>query len=249
MTSRNIWLKSGALLAVMAGSLAFGNISLAQPPGGGPPGGFRGGFRMGRGGGASTLATIPVDTLVEALKLTDMQKSDAGKYQEAFKKAQQANRPDFSGGPPDPAVFQEMMKKNIELDKVFSDKIKALLTDDQKKTLPDVLKDFKTMNSARIPLGLYSKIKLTDDQKKKLDENADKSQKELDVKIKEAQDSGDRQAIRQLRQESQKAQQEKVNEILTDDQKELIKTWAKDHPQPQRGGPGGPGGPPPPFSA
>ena len=246
MTSRNIWLKSGALLAVMAGSIAFGNISLAQPPPGGFPGG---GFGMGRGGGASTLATIPVDILVEALKLTEMQKSDAGKYQEAYKKAQQANRPDFSGGPPDPAMFQEMMKKNTELDKVFSDKIKALLTDEQKKSLPDVLKDFKTMNSARIPLGLYSKIKLTDDQKKKLDENAEKSQKELNAKIKEAQDSGDRQAMRQLRQESQKAVQEKVNEILTDDQKELIKTWRKDHPAPQRGGPGGPGGPPPPFSA
>ena len=246
MAIRNVWLKSGLLLAVMAGTLSISNVLLAQPPAGAPPGGgFRGGFG-GRGGGATTLANAPLDVLTDVLKLTDMQKSDIEKYQKAYQMFQQANRPDFSAGRPDPAVMAEIQKKTEESNKSYSDKIKGLLNDDQKKQVPDVLKDFKLLNGAQIPLGLFSKIKLTDDQKKKLDEIETASQKDQKEKLDEAQKSGDFQSVRQAMQESRAALQTKVNEVLTDEQKELIKTWRKDHPRPQGGRPGGAGGTPPP---
>ncbi len=257
--------------ALTLGAIAFTSIGFAQPPGGPPPGGGPGGpggfGPGGRGGpgmgfGRPSLSNLPVGALDAELKLSDTQKRDIKQIQDATHKEQRALMPrlpggpngrppgggDPNGGPPNgpPPDFEQMranMEKVHALDNKAVKQIESLLTDAQKKRLPDALKELNALGPAGIPLELLGDLKLSSDQKSSIVAVSTKAQRDMRQKMEDARRSGDFQSIRELMRSSRDNTRNQVMAILTPDQKALVENFEKDHPMRGRGGfPGGPGG-------
>jgi Spy/CpxP family protein refolding chaperone len=241
-------LKSGLAFAGAVLTLLVGAPALAQPPPGGGPG-F--GFGGGQFGGGGSVSSAPIAALEVGLKLTAEQKTKIIDIQKQTttdrNKMMQELR---NGGQPDQAAFQAFMQKMQTMNKEADKKITDLLTPEQKKLLPAVLKDIQTLSAVGIPAPTMGDLKLTDDQKKKIADIAAASQKTMQEKMQEARQSGDFQAIREIMMTNRKETHDKALAVLTEDQKKIVAKYEKEHPQqPGRGfGPGGgppPGGPPP----
>jgi len=133
-----------------------------------------------------------------------------------------------------PEEMQAIMQKMNALDKATNDKINAVLTDDQKAMLPGVVQLVGALQSGGIQPPALTVLNLTSVQKKQAIAIA----KETDQAVQEAMQDQDFEAARAARGKSR----EKVQALLTADQKTALAKFAKDHPQPRFGGPGGPGG-------
>ncbi len=214
---------------------------------GAPGGGRQGGGQRGQRGGM-TLATIPISVLDTYLKLTADQKTKIGAIQTQYKADVKAlmPAPADAGAAPDPQARRDMMMKQREVSTKADTDIKAVLTDDQTKMVPDMTKELTAFRGAGIPVEVMGDMKITADQKTKITTISTDSQKDMQAKFQEAQANGgqvDQQAMQDLR----KATHEKIMAVLTPSQKTMLETYLKDHPQPQGGGRrGGAGAAPPP---
>jgi Spy/CpxP family protein refolding chaperone len=220
------------------------------------------------GGGPMTPASAPVGGLDAELKLTDKQKQAIRQIQDAFHKEQRALMPGFpgggpggppnggpnggppNGGPPNggPPNFEQMqanMQKMRMLDAKASKQIVELLTDDQRKALPEALKDLDLMRQAGIPLDILGELKLTADQKSKIAAVLAKSQQDMRKLMEEARQSQDFQGVREAMQSFGQNTHRQVMAVLTEGQRTQVETFIKEHPMRGPGGPGGfgPGGP------
>jgi len=130
--------------------------------------------------------------------------------------------------------MQARMQKMQALDKATNDKINAVLTDDQKAMLPGLVQLLSGLQSAGIQPPALTVLNLTSDQKKK----AVAIGKETDQAAQEAMQDRDFEAMQAARAKGR----DKIQALLTADQKAALAKFAKDHPQPRFGGPGGPGG-------
>src|SRR5262249_13568680 len=101
--------------------------------------------------------------------------------------------------------------------------------------LPGVMKEFQALRGARIPLEVSADLKLTPDQVKKIEAVSDEQQKKMQAAFQGG--GGDRNAFRAMREETQ----QKVDAILTADQKAAVKKYEDAHTRQGRGG-GGRGG-------
>ena len=255
MKSRSSNFRIGVTTLTLLTLSVAGVVSQAQQQGGPPPGGQggQGGGRGfgGQGGGRIQLVTTPVEVLASELKLTSEQADKIKTIQAAYRKDRDSMMPDGPGGPggggqgggpggggqdgnqggapPD----REAMQK---LDKTASDKITAVLTDDQKAALPGVIQMLGALQSAGIPPQALGVLKLTSAQKQK----AIAISKEMQQAIQAAMQDQDRQAMQDARTKCH----DKIQALLTDEQKAALDKFAKDHPrQGGQRGPGGPGGP------
>lgn len=223
----------GTALAVVA---LVGAGALAQPPGGG--------FGFGRGIQPLTVATVPADALGKELKLSEeVQKKVAAIQKGVQDKIQAAMQELRDSGGFNQEAFQELQKKNQENGKKAETDILALLTDDQKKALPDVLKTLQMLQTLGIPVQLNADLKLTAEQTKVLTERAAVLQKEraaVAKQIQEAMASQDMERVRELSQgmRGTGAADAKALAALTPEQKAMVEKYIKDHPRPQgrRGG-------------
>jgi hypothetical protein len=215
--------------------LALSSVSIvahAQQPGGPPPGGFG-----GPGGGRIQPATAPADALASELNLTATQVDKIKAIQAAYRKDRDSLMPprdNQGGGPPNREAMQSIMEKLQALDKATSDKIVAVLTDDQKAALPRVIQMLDAFQSAGVPPQVIGDLKLTDDQKKQ----ALRINKEMQQAMQQAMQDQDRQAMMDARKKAH----DEILALLTDDQKAILDKFVKDHPRRGPGGPGGPGG-------
>ena len=136
--------------------------------------------------------------------------------------------------------------------------IEAVLTDTQKQAVPGLMKTLDALQVSGIPIAVVSDLKLTSDQKTKIQTLA-ATAKQADRKVMEsAHESGDFDSVRTAMQKSRKSVHDKAMAVLTSDQKQIVSAFAKEHPQqgpagfgpPQDGNgpppPGGPGGDGPP---
>ena len=247
----------GATAVLSLVAFAQGSAHAQRGNGGG---GFGGGFGGPRGGGMMQmgLSNLPVDVLVKGLKLTEDQKT---KVDDVQKKIREAQRAAFGGGNnplgggagggnrPDPAQLQEMMTKMQEERKKNDAQVEAVLTDDQKKSLPAFLKDVQAYQSAQLPLALIGDLKLTDDQKTKMAAVVKQVQTISQEKRQEAMDNQDFQALREIMTQTQTALKDKTRALLTADQKAMVEKYEKENPNQgfgarggRGGGQGGPGG-------
>ncbi len=217
--------------------LALSSVSIvahAQQPGGPPPGGPGGGRGFGGPGGPPggriQPATAPVDALAAELKLTATQVDKIKAIQAAYRKDRDRLMPppgNQGGAPPNREAMQA-------LDKATSDKIVAVLTDDQKAALPRVIQMLDAFQSAGVPPQVIGDLKLTDDQKNQ----ALRINKEMQQAMQKAMQDQDRQAMMDARKKAH----DEILALLTDDQKAILDKFVKDHPRRGPGGPGGPGG-------
>jgi Spy/CpxP family protein refolding chaperone len=173
----------------------------------------QGGQRRGGGRGVS-LATLPIKTLDSVLTLTADQKTKVTAIQEKYAADVKPLRP-AQGQPADPANTAKLR----ELSQQATKDIEAVLTDEQKTKWADARKEFALYTLAGIPAPLYGEVKLTGDQKTKLEA----IQKETTEKLQGAPQD-------QRRTINQDARQ-KAGDILTADQKAAVEKYNKEHPR------------------
>ena len=227
------------LLTLSMASIGAHAQQQGGPPQGGPgggPGGRGPGGPGGPGGGRLQPATTPVAVLAAELKLTPTQADKITAIQAAYRKERDSLMPprggqggNPGGGPP---PDREAMQA---LDKAASEKIVAVLNDEQKAALPGVIQMLGAFQSAGIPPQAISVLKLTSDQKKK----AVSIGKAMQQEMQQAMQDQDRDAMQAIRAKAH----DQILALLNDDQKAALAKFVKDHPRP-KGGPGGPGGRP-----
>jgi hypothetical protein len=134
-----------------------------------------------------------------------------------------APRPEPGSAPPSKDVMEANHAKIKKLQDAAETEALAALSADHKAMVTTLIKHMKTLQAVRLPAGAVLNLKLNDDQYTKLDALAPAKGVKGDP--------------RQLRQ--------KVEAILTADQKETLQEYMDAH-SPMGGpggGPGGPGGP------
>lgn len=251
---RNLLMRKQALGAalMLAGVLAAGSAIAQPPPGGPPPFGGPGG-RFGRpGGGPISVADVPIEALTAGL---DLSASQTARIKEIQKQDHEERddlmfQPAGGGGRPDPEVIQQAMQKIQALNKKTEDRVKPLLSTEQKKKLPELLSEVDAMRAGGIPAELYGPLQLTTAQKQRIVQISKQSRKQMQLRMDEARSSGDFQSMRQVMQENRQQSRDRIQAVLTPEQKAIVAKYIQDHPRPRRGpgGPppdGGPGGPPP----
>lgn len=220
-----------ALTAVLGTITCLCATTFAQQPGARPGGGQRRGFGgfgggQGRGGGRQmSVAALPIATLDAIVKLTPAQKTKITPIHDNFVKSAAAFRPQ-PGQRPDPSVMQKMMDLNTQATK----DIEAVLTPAQKTKLEAARKEMGLYRLAGIPLGLYGQIKLTGDQRTKL--------QTIQQGMMSAQPGGDRQAMRAAMQ----AARQNAAAVLTPAQTAQIAKYLQEHPEEAQRGRGFGGG-------
>lgn len=133
------------------------------------------------------------------------------------------------------------MEKVRGLNEKANSSIEAALTSSQKSKVPGLMKEFQALRGARIPLEVAADLKLTPDQIKRIEAVSEEQSKKMRDAFQGAGQGGDRQAMMERFRTMRQENQQKVDAILTADQKAAVKKYEDAHPRPQRGG-GGRGG-------
>jgi hypothetical protein len=186
----------GLLLALSVPALAqTGDAAKpAQTPG------AQAGKAKGQGRRAGGVASMPVSAIDSVVSLKDDQKTKITDIQTKLKTDVQAATGDAT--------------KIRELNRTATTDIQAVLTDEQKDKLKKSTPMLNLLQSSRaIPLAALADVKLTDDQKSKIDAAVTETQDKLKTAPR-----GDR-AARQTINADFKT---KVEALLTDDQKKAI---------------------------
>jgi len=179
------------------------------------------GFGRMFGGGAMVLRNpgflLMRDDVKTELNLTDEQKT---KLQAIQEEVQGKMRDAFQSGGSDRTAMQAAMQKISE---DSSKEINAVLTADQQKRLKQIAYQFAG-NAAALDPDTAKAIGITDDQKAKIDDLNTKMQ-EANTALREKAQSGeiDRSEIGPKMQSNQKALNDAIGGILTDDQKAKLK--------------------------
>ena len=200
----------------------------AQPPEGGPPPGFGGPGQGGPGGGGPrgrqprpmSVAQVPMDVMDSYLGLSESQHSSIEKIIADLRATmpRPPARPqpgEDNGQPPQRPSREEMEARRAKMDaadKKASAAIEGVLTVDQKKKLPTLVKALGTLRRIGFALPVTAQLKLTNTQ------------------------------LTKLAALGQDASPDKIEAVLTADQKQMVQ---ENQMRRGPGGPGGPGGPPP----
>jgi len=192
-------------------------------------GGLQGGLQGARA--RVGVAMVPVEVLGAELKLTEGQKTQIQKiqddYQAKLRELMPRREPGAQPGQQpqrDPARMQELR----ELSRKASEDIEAVLNDEQKKKLPEVLRGITALRSAGLPLQALGVLKLTPEQRTQI---AEMVQKEMEG-LRDLQPEERRTKMREVMQ----GLREKVGAVLTEEQKKALAKWNEEQRQQRRGG-------------
>jgi hypothetical protein len=216
--------RSTILVVVTVCALAVSTAAAQQ--------GRRGGGFGGFGGGGSNLVTIAANEAVQkelglsgdlSGKLTTLRDD----YRAAVQKEYQTAGIDFQGFQDLSAderqkLTAKMTVVNNKLNDEFNPKVKSLVSSDQHKRLTQIQLQANLRNqgpSALTAAEVASELKLTDDQKKKLDDlNTEFARKQRELFT--GGGGGNQEAFTKLREE----RTAKTMEVLTAEQKEKLNT-------------------------
>jgi Spy/CpxP family protein refolding chaperone len=195
-----------------------------------------GGMFGGRGGGQLKSSLLTIEEVQQELKLTDEQiegvVAKAEALNEKMRSEMRALREDEAGED----EMNELMNELRDEDKT----IVAELNDEQNARLTQLW--FQRMGVAAYQNEEFqAAIELTDDQKAKVEEIFASGREKMQEAMREAEESGDREGIRETMQTLMTEQEESLAEILTDEQKEKleeVKGAPFEFPRRQRGGGG-----------
>jgi hypothetical protein len=239
MTKQLIGRRTGIALVLLLAGTCAASMALAQGPGGGPPP-----FR-GPGGGPrqpASAVNAPLAMLDAKLKLTTDQDTKITQIQKDFRQQRDTLMPRpgqrSADARPDRDTMMAMQAKVLTLDGAASDKVAALLTADQQKSLPGVLAELDALRADAIPPELYGDLKLTAAQETQLTtigQAAIQARKKAQMTDAAQDGPPDPSAMRQARQQTDT----KVAAVLTAAQRQTLDKFRQSHAQ------DGPGGPPP----
>jgi Spy/CpxP family protein refolding chaperone len=157
---------------------------------------------------------MPLDYLKANLALKAEQEPKIKEIQEQYRKDM---REAMQGG-----ISADSATKLRELGKKANEGITALLTEEQKKKAPEVIKEAQAFLQVGMRLEALMVLKLTEDQKKKFLEIGDKAQKEMaDLPREERRTKG-----REIRQRVT----EEASKLLTEEQKKALEKFNEENP-------------------
>jgi len=255
------------VLAAMA-VVCFATLAEAQPgrgqPGRGQPGGRPGpgGPMMMRGGfgGGGLLGLVRIEAIQEEIELLDDQKAQIDKLAEEMRpqRGEGDQRPDFRNMSDEERqkFFDEMRKRFEERAKTANEKLKKILLPHQIKRVEQISLQFRGTRALTDP-EIAEKLKLTDAQKKKIEETMTANRESMGTRVRELFQGGggDREKAREQFRKLREEADAKVLAVLTSDQKKQLEALKGDpFEMPEggfgfrrggfrgRGGEGGPGG-------
>ena len=200
---------------------------------------------QGFGGTAAlTAVDIPMAVMTKSLTLSADQATQITTIQKDYRTTRQRLMPP-RGQTLDPDAMKAVQTKIAAAQKDANDKITAILTDDQKAKLPQLLTDATDFRDVNIPLELGLQLQLTADERQKVSDIAANERKDVAALTTGDNAITDRRALRAQTNQLRQAAHASVLAILTDVQKAQVDQYAKDHPAPQRSGGGGGGATPP----
>lgn len=197
-----------AAVAVMAVA------SFAQGGGGG-----RGGQRFGGGFGNDPTGAglVNREDVSGEIKITADQKSKIDALRQSQREKMREMFQNGGGGGQDPAAFQKMQTENNKA-------ILALLTDDQKKRLKELAVQ-RMGNSAATNADIQKELGVSDDQKTKIKDLQDKQQAANTAIMEKMRNQEiEREAAQESFRKNTEALNAEIGKILTDAQKDKIKT-------------------------
>jgi hypothetical protein len=122
--------------------------------------------RPGAGPRPFTLLNAPSRELAAALKLSDEQRGKIQSIIEDFHADAQALRPQppIPGTEPQQVAPSQQREKMKALEEKAQKSVEAVLTEDQKKMVPDLLRSWNLMREMGLPLATAAQLKLTAEQ-------------------------------------------------------------------------------------
>ncbi|SRR6056297_151032 len=211
--------------------------------GGGPPGGFGG----GRGGG-SIVELLAKEEVREELEMDEMQVEALGTVRESLQEDMRSMAQDIGGGnfremseEDRRKVFEKMQKKREELEEKVTQALDEVLLPEQSERLHQIRIQVQGIR-ALADEKVAEQLEITAEQKKEMEEVQDKMRSEMAEKFREARESGDFGAMRDLMPKMQEKTEAAMMEILTAEQKkkfEEMKGEPFEMPENDRGGFGG----------
>jgi Spy/CpxP family protein refolding chaperone len=209
-----------ALALLGVGVVAIAQEAAKQPP---PPNGpLRANAQPRRGLTQGQLALTPLPVMKGYLKLTDEQVTKIKPQQE---KARTAMREMVPQGQ---QLTREQLTENIKKFRTTAEQsnkeIEAVLTEEQKKKIPEMMKDISLFNSVGLPPATVPDLKLTEEQRKKFAQLSEERQTKLSTLTREERQTKNREIMLETRK--------KANELLTDEQKAVVEKWRKENPSP-----------------
>lgn len=184
-----------------------------EAPASGAPGTETRRERPARAARGAAVTAVPAEVLAQELKLTEGQKDQVSKIQEKLASDVKALRPKGV------ALDTSARDKIRDLNQQASKDILALLTADQKKKLPAVLREMGGLRMAGIPLRALGELKLTADQKKQIAGYV----KDAQAGLKDLSAADRRVKMR----DAMKDVASKTQAILTADQKKVLEGYQK----------------------
>jgi hypothetical protein len=174
------------------------------------------------------LPLLPLDAMKGYLKLTEEQVEKIKPLQDKANGALKellANIQPRNGQPPaDQAKRIEMTNKFQETVAACNKDIQAILTEEQKKKVPEMEKEIQLFNSVGLPPATLGDLNLTEEQKKKLKTLSNETQlKRGELKREERETKG-----KEINNEARRL----AMEILTEEQRAVVEKWRKEHPVP-----------------
>jgi hypothetical protein len=220
------WVCISALALLSLGVVAFAQEANPQPQ---QPRRAGGGQNRQLSLVQNQLPLLPLDVMKSYLQLTEEQVGKIKPLQEkartAMKDLQEGIRPQ-NGQQPDRTKLREATTKFREAVASSHKEIEAVLTEEQKKKVPDMEKEIQLLNSVGLPPATLADLKLTEEQKKKLRTLSEETQ------VKRAALTQEERRSPKGREITQEARQ-KAMETLTAEQKAIVEKWRKENP-PQR---------------
>jgi len=215
------------VIIAMVGVAALSAVSMGQ--------GFRGGGMMMGGGGNATF-NLRRNDVKEDLKLTDDQKAKLQEIQDGMR---QKFMDAFQAAGDDQAARTKAM---TTLMKEVTDQINKILTDDQQKRLKEISIQLGG-NAVVMQPDIQKDLGFTDDQKAKIKDLGDRQQaanREVFQKMQNGEIT--REDIPEIMKKNTKVLNDEIDKILTQAQKDKLKSMAgKPFVQTDQPG-GGPGG-------
>jgi|GEM_PF-2953089 hypothetical protein len=230
--------KSNTLITVLSVACLtlLGAAALAQGPGGpgGPRGGFFGGPMM-RGGGSILMVPMPI--LKQQLGLSSSQETQLNNIRKDMQQEMQSLRPQRpqNGQRPDMQTMRANFEKMRTMMEDYNKKAMAVLTPEQQKKAPQVVKLVDDSNTVGIPAEVLPQLKLSEDQIKHIESIADDAQKQMQTAFQNARQNNDFSSIRQTMMQTRTTAHNNALTVLTTNQITILNNYLKNHPQGMRG--------------
>jgi len=212
------------------------------PPGGGPGGGF-GGF--GRGGGDPTMGLLRMDEVKAELQISPDQEEALTKLAEQGR-GERPEGVDFRNMSEEErnAFFAKMQKEQQERNKKMKEQLEEVLLPDQMDRLNEIalqVRGVQALSDEKVAADL----KITAEQKKRLEEVREELQQKSRDQMRELFTSGDREKMREAFAKIRQDMEDGILGVLSSEQqKEFEKMKGEKFDMPEGAGRGGFGGGP-----